>query len=182
MPLEESLATAQGDSSNKKRIQIEDLIRHVLLLCGAEAPQRRAPRERRRWRWHIKRAVAKTAEKMKGQACVSAPPRTRSERESELITSLFNVTRKFDELIGSLFLVCSCLAACESGLPSDCTHEGFWFQIPDCCALVCCTCWKILCLNADRHKLFFCLSTAHVAMVVERKLQERNMARVMAMG
>ena len=92
MPLEESLATAQGDSPNKKRIQIEDLIRHVFVLCGAEAPQGRVfrgnmarqlsdacpkavkGREGRRWRWQTTRAVAKAAGKVEGQAtmCLGA--------------------------------------------------------------------------------------------------------------
>ena len=78
---------AKGDRPHKRRKRIQDLIRHALPLCEATAPQGRAPRgkkarplseaipkaekgtgkkerwERRRWRWQIKRAVAKTAEK-----------------------------------------------------------------------------------------------------------------------
>ena len=56
----------------------------------------------------------------------------------------------------------------------QCTKEGFWLQTLDCCTLVRCLCWKTLLLNVDRHSWFFSLSTAHVAVAVNRKPLERK--------
>ena len=41
MPFEEVLVT-QGDGHHKRRMPTQDLIRHVLVLCGAKVPQGRA--------------------------------------------------------------------------------------------------------------------------------------------
>ena len=41
MPLEEPMQTQEGQ---KRRIRIQDLVRHALVLCGAQAAPGRAPR------------------------------------------------------------------------------------------------------------------------------------------
>ena len=41
-PLEE--ATGTQDGYPKRRVKIQDLVRHALILCGAQVPQGRAPR------------------------------------------------------------------------------------------------------------------------------------------
>ena len=41
-PLEETLAT-QGVAQNKRRIRIQDLVGHTMILCKADAPLGRAP-------------------------------------------------------------------------------------------------------------------------------------------
>ena len=44
MPLEEVLATTQGDPPQRRRMHTQELIRHILILCVARAPQGRARR------------------------------------------------------------------------------------------------------------------------------------------
>ena len=41
-PLEEDLGTQDG--YQKRRVQIQSLVRHALILCRAQAPKARAPR------------------------------------------------------------------------------------------------------------------------------------------
>ena len=44
MSLEEVRATTHGDTSNRRRMHTQELIRHVFMLCEACVPQGRAPR------------------------------------------------------------------------------------------------------------------------------------------
>ena len=44
MPLEEAPAT-NGDGPHKRRMNVQELIRHALILCGARSPHCTAPRE-----------------------------------------------------------------------------------------------------------------------------------------
>ena len=101
----EEVLTTQGDGPHKRRMPAQELIRHVLKLCGAEVLQGRAPRGNTagqpfgaltwvqkgtekgamRWRWQTECLVAKTAEQlMEGQA----PVRLGASKKQETIASL----------------------------------------------------------------------------------------------
>ena len=102
MPLDEVLATTQGDTSHKREMHTQDLIRHAPMLCAARVPQGRAPRgnmarqlfdplprtekgKEKGTFWQIERSVAKTVDKMEGQARVRLGA---TKRKSELVASL----------------------------------------------------------------------------------------------
>ena len=92
MPLDEVLATSQGDTSHRRGMHTHDLIRHVLILCAARVPQGRPPRgnmarqlfdplprtekgKEKGTFWQIERSVAKTVERWRDRReCVSEPP------------------------------------------------------------------------------------------------------------
>ena len=189
----------EGDPSHKRRTKIQDLTRHVFPLCGAAAPQRSTLRgnmarsldrctpeggERKRngsdgsdtdarQLSAVSRRLLKRWRDRRERD--SDPPKTRGEREAELIASLTNGTREFDCFIGSFLfsLVSPCLAACRFSIsqasfnifPSNARRKVCGFKLLIFGAPICCACWIFF---ADSHNLvFFLLSIAYVAVVVQ---------------
>ena len=102
------MATMQGDASPRRRTHTQVQIRDVLLLQRKKAPQGRAPRgnmarqrlealpeaEKGTGKGTMPMAPANQSQRLPKRwkdkrKCVSKPPTTRNERESELVASLF---------------------------------------------------------------------------------------------
>ena len=117
-----------------------------------------------RWRQQIERSVAKLLIRWRDRRdCVSEPPISRNERESELVASLINVTRQFDEFSGSFFsclrvlLLINSFSFTRLSGTSTSARMKFFFGFRRLFAVL----WPLLVLedvlflNADRHKCFF---------------------------
>ena len=113
------------DPSHTGRTHTQALISHVLILCGANAPQCRAPRgnmaadwgigeDRERERGNAYGSVQLSAVSKKliesrrdGRESTTEPPRTTSDLESELAASLMRAADKFVGINGSHRCLCS---------------------------------------------------------------------------
>ena len=110
MTLLEEVLTAQ-DGSHKRRITIQDIIRHIHILCGARAQQGRAPRgnmvrqlsdaspkveKGRGWgaKGRVPMELSQRLLKEWRDSRQSITERPRRKRESELIASLISATRE----------------------------------------------------------------------------------------